>query len=451
MDIRHYFKKAKELLKEPACPDLIKGIKGTANRDHITEHLLKGILRAKHSIYVNKDGTTRYDMIELPITHFTPEEIGVPVEKIKKLGYSKDVRGKPIESADQTIEMFPQDLILPSKLEAGEDSADYVLMRVANFIDELLTKLYGLQPFYNVRSKSDLVGKLVLGIAPHISAGIVGRILGFSKTQGMLAHPLFHAAMRRDADGDEACVILAMDALLNFSRQYLPDSRGAKTMDSPLVLTPWVIPAEVDDMAHRFDVEWAYPLGLYKAAADYEATFKTSIGLLGDSLGTEKQYEGMGFTHRLRSINSGVLVSAYKLLPSMEEKLKGQMVLAEKINAVDSRDVARLVIEKHFLKDIRGNLRKFSTQQFRCIDCNKKFRRPSLLGRCTVCKGFKGKLLFTVSEGSVVKYLEPAMSLAEKYDVSPYLMQVLDLTKQRVNDIFGKEADRQEGLGKWFG
>ena len=50
---------------------------------------------------------------------------------------------------------------------------------------------------------------------------MVGRIIGFSQTQGMLSHPMYHAALRRDCDGDEACVMLLMDSLLNFSRTYI--------------------------------------------------------------------------------------------------------------------------------------------------------------------------------------------------------------------------------------
>ncbi len=448
VSIKHYFDDACRRIKCTTYPDLIKGVRGTSNRDHTPENLLKGILRAKYNIYVNKDGTTRYDMSELPITHFTPSEIGTPVSALISLGYTSDIEGKPLESPEQVVEIMPQDVILPSSQEAVEDNAEKVLLNVGGFVDELLASLYGLKPFYNFEGKKDLIGQLVIGIAPHISAGVVGRIVGFSKTQGFLAHPLYHAAMRRDADGDEACIILAMDALLNFSRQYLPDSRGAKTMDSPLVLTSRIIPAEVDDMAHRFDVVWKYPLELYDAALKYEMPFKVAIELLGARLGTERQYEGLGYTHSLKSINSGVLMSAYKTLPSMEEKLKGQMVIAEKIRAVDSQDVARLVIEKHLLKDVRGNLRKFSNQQFRCVNCNKKFRRPLLSGSCDSCGG---NLLFTVAEGSVIKYLEPAISLAEKYVVSPYIISVLEITKQRIADVFGKEKDRQEGLGKWFG
>ena len=132
----------------------------------------------------------------------------------------------------------------------------------------------------------------------------------------------------------------------------------------------------------------------------------------------------------------------------MEDKLKGQMDLAEKIRAVDQTDVAKLVIEKHLIRDIKGNLRRFSSQQFRCIKCNTKFRRPPLIGKCTRCSG---RIIFTVTHGSVVKYLEPAISLAEKYNIPVYQKQVLDVTKMMVEQTFGREKEKQEGLGKWFG
>ncbi len=73
IDINYYFTKAKERLQEQIHPDLIKGVRGTSNKEHLVEHLAKGILRAKYNIYVNKDGTTRYDCTELPLTHFKPK------------------------------------------------------------------------------------------------------------------------------------------------------------------------------------------------------------------------------------------------------------------------------------------------------------------------------------------------------------------------------------------
>ncbi|MBD3313359.1 DNA polymerase II large subunit [Candidatus Woesearchaeota archaeon] len=448
IDIRDYFDSAIKIVGMKDYPDLIKGVRGTSNKDHIPEHLVKGILRAKNNVYVNKDGTTRYDMTELPITHFKPKEIRTSVEKLKELGYDKDIKGRTLADADQVLEIKPQDVILPSPFETIDEPADEVLFRVANFVDDLLKKLYKKSPYYNLKTKEDLIGHLVVGIAPHISTGSIGRIIGFSNTQGCYTHPMWHAAMRRDCDGDECCVMLLMDALLNFSRQYLPDKRGGRTMDAPLVMTSRIVPAEVDDMIHGLDVVWNYPLEFYNAAAEYKMPWDIKIEQVKHRLGTEKQYEMMGYTHPISNINEGVSCSAYKTLPSMQEKLLGQMQLAERIHAVDTNDVARLVIEKHFLKDTRGNLRKFSIQQFRCIKCNGKYRRPPLIGKCTKCGG---RLIFTVAEGSVVKYLEPSISLAEKYHLPPYLKQSLDLLKMRIESVFGKDKEKQEGLGKWFG
>jgi DNA polymerase II large subunit len=119
------------------------------------------------------------------------------------------------------------------------------------------------------------------------------------------------------------------------------------------------------------------------------------------------------------------------------------MELAEKIRAVDKQDMARIIIEKHFLKDIKGNLRRFSKQEFRCISCNQKYRRIPLVGRCNKCSG---KLVLTVAEGTVSKYLEPSLGLAEKYSLPSYLKQTLDILKRGVDSVFGKEPTKQVGL-----
>ncbi|MAG78306.1 hypothetical protein CL616_02990, partial [archaeon] len=98
-------------------------------------------------------------------------------------------------------------------------------------------------------------------------------------------------------------------------------------------------------------------------------------------------------------------------------------------------------------RDIKGNLRKFSQQSFRCVACNEIHRRPPLAGKCINCNG---KLVFTIAEGSVVKYLEPALDLAEKYNLPAYLKQTLLLVKDRIESVFGKDPEKQEGLNKWF-
>ncbi len=447
LNIVEYVDSVKKKLKTKIIPDLIKGVRGTSNKEHNPEHLVKAFLRAKHDIAVNKDGTTRYDASEVTMTHFKPKEIGTSVERLRELGYTHDIDGNPLERDDQVLEMFCQDLVVPACPESPDEGADTVLLRTAQFIDELLVKLYGLKPYYNAKTPQDLVGHYVIGLAPHTSAGMVGRIIGFSKTQAYFAHPLFHAAMRRDCDGDESCLLLVMDAFLNFSRKYLPESRGS-TMDAPLVLTTVLDPAEVDDMAFHVDVPRRYPLGLYRAAEQYKMPWEVDVPVVESRLESPEQYEGYGFTHDTSDINDSVLCSAYKLLPSMEDKLKAQMRLAEQLRSVDENDVARLVIEKHFIRDTKGNLRKFSLQQFRCVNCNEKFRRPPLQGRCPHCGG---KIIFTISEGSVIKYLEPSLSLARNYDVGSYLTETLELTKIRIESYFGKDKEKQTGLGEWFG
>jgi len=447
INISEYINSCLSILKTKVYPDLIKGVKGTSNKEHIPEHLIKGFIRAKHDIYVNKDGTTRYDMSEAPISAFKPKEIGTSIENLRAIGYTEDMDGNKLESDNQVVELLPQDLILPAGENALEEQADDVMFKTGNFVDELMKSLYKEKKFYNFKSKEDLIGSLIICLAPHISCGTVGRVIGFSKNQVMLAHPMMHAAMRRDCDGDEACFIMLMDAFLNFSRNYLPDRRGTRTMDAPLVLSTKIIPSEVDDQVHGVDVAKEYPLELYEAGEELKMPWDVKVEQLKDRLDTEKQYEDFFFTHPVENINTGPKVSAYKVLPSMQEKLDGQMALARKIRAVNESNVATMVIQKHFLRDIKGNLRKFSLQQFRCIQCNTKYPRPPLIGKCSKCGG---RLIFTISEGSVIKYLGASMELAEKYNVPDYLKQTLELTQGRVDSVFGKEKEIQAGLSTFF-
>jgi len=448
IDVNFYFEKAMEKINESVYPDLIKGIDKTINKERTVEHLAKAILRAKHDIYVNKDGTIRYDMIEMPITHFKPYEIEVSVSRLRELGYLKDIYDKPLERDDQILELKCQDILLPCCDDSPDENCDLVVLRITKFIDELLVKLYGEEPYYNCNTRDDLVGQLVIAMAPHTSAGIVGRILGFTKTQGMYCHPMMHAAMRRNCDGDEATILMLFDGLLNFSPHYLPDRRGSRTMDAPLVLTYKLIPGEVDDEVHGMDVMGEYPLEFYDIALKCGAPWEIKFDQIGGRLNTPGQYEGMKFTHDTTNINAGVLCSSYKTLPSMKDKLFSQMDIAEKLRGVPENKVAQLVIERHFIPDLKGNLRQFYKQTFRCTNCNEIYRRPPLRGRCIKCN--KGNLVFTVSKGAIIKYLEPSLDMANKYHLPSYLIQTLEIIKVRIETALGRDVDRQEGLDKWF-
>ncbi len=910
IDSKYYLQDAIEKLglEKEEIPSLIKGVRGTSSGDHSMENLSKGVLRALFNLQVNKDGTIRYDATELSITHFKPCEINVSIEKLKEIGYTKDIHGKELKNENQILELKPHDVILPSCPESPDEKADDVFVKVAQFIDFLLVRFYGLKPFYNIKKPEDLIGNLVVCMSPHNCAGVIGRIVGFSKTQGLMATPFMHAAMRRDClsynsyapiekngewdivkigkfvdninpkekadnfgtlkkeisnvytlgnsikdeiievtkhqprkmlkiyledgrhikltenhkvyikgkkekraselksgdklivsykknikekdikeiflpeifkdredimlrnikdylskfenlnkhenfyqrdsfpikfvegllkkynktlrdlpaetkiavkrdnvsiptrislneelleiiglyiaegflrknesrkgfyqisiasidkkikeliksvffshfnlnpsedhldhitfssrivyelfknylkigdraknkripsiflnlrkeklaallrgyfegdgsvslsdirvtcdtiseglkhdlsfvfsrfdifakfyeykkepgpkvrefylkkkrqapkfkstkililsdfvkkfkeigfisksknkilteicqkkpysmridfdesyaypkikkivetgeeesycfnvkkehnffandilvhncDGDEAAVMMLLDVLINFSRSFLPAHRGG-TQDAPLVLNSRIRAGEVDDQILDFEIvneTGYYPLKLYEKAENQEHSSEINIETIKTRLKQGKDtFKGLGFTHDSSNFNLGVVNSSYKLIPTMQEKVQRQMELVEKLRAVKTGDVARLVIERHFIRDIRGNLRKFSMQKFRCSKCNEKYRRPPLSGKCEKCGG---NIIFTISEGGIIKYLKPALDLADKYDVPEYIKQSLDLAKRYIESVFGKEKEQQEALEKWI-
>ena len=954
IDVRFYLNNALQKLNT-TMPVLVKGVRGLSSANRIPEPIEKGILRALHDVYVNKDGTIRFDAIEAPVTHFKPREIGTSIEQLKQLGYTHDIEGIPLENDNQMLELYPQDVILPDCKEWKDSSALDTIVRTCAFIDDLLTNYYGTGPYYNVKSMSDVVGNLIIAIAPHTSAGIIGRIIGFSKTQAFYAHPYFHSACRRNCvhpstniiiydekenrvlakpigeivetliahgvktkkdseftlikspddwrvfsvdpethkikqnkircfikgqtpkkwikirtvlgrefkmtpdhtflymdedgfaskcadsirigdkipldfrfnppelktnklnllseflklgslllnkemkitgasdyfkqivkrhgqqkirkiinfskqyqrtlsnwyknvplthleilirnkicdisslpktakltlwqtslpielelsnefmrligyytaeghahenkwthqisfrickkevfndlvncikntfgfipniaekntkanisnkiiyylfteilkvgknahtkrvpsilfnlnkekisnfisayfdgdgsalpnplrvqfystsqdllndigiilsrfgilarysvvpprlpgrkiierykelgkeprlfglkhltlgkydailfskvcnpvnmikkeklkqisrlntneqrytkfeeqmvalkaycdftldivkdveevkdnvnsycldifsddnivsknvlwgnqlfqircDGDELAFMMLMDALLNFSRQYLPNKRGSRYMDLPLVLTTRIDPNEIDDEVYNMDIVDLYPLEFYAATREYKSPYEVKIKQVASILGTPGQYRNLLYTHPTESINAGNKVSSYKTLLAIMDKVQKQMDLTGKLRAVDKSDVARILIEKHFLKDIKGNLRRYSSQEFRCLSCNTKYRRIPLVGHCNKCSG---KLVLTVAEGTVSKYLEPSLDLAEKYNLPNYLKQTLDILKRKIESVFGKEATKQTGLGSF--
>ena len=246
-------------------------------------------------------------------------------------------------------------------------------------------------------------------------------------------------------DGDEDCVMLLMDGLLNFSQTYLPSSRGGR-MDAPLVLSTRIDPAEIDDEAHNIETSSEYPLELYEAADRYADPSEVDIPLAKAEVDAGG-HPRFGHTDDPTDIAAGPPLSAYKTLDSMEEKLNGQLELARKLRAVDESDVAERVIEGHYLPDLLGNLRAFVSQEARCRDCESKFRRAPLTGSCPRCGG---TVSLTVYEGMVSKYLEPAQQIAEQYNVRPYTRQRLEVLDRSLSSLFEDDTNKQAGIADFM-
>ncbi|MFW5953301.1 MAG: DNA polymerase II large subunit [Candidatus Natronoplasma sp.] len=437
--MKSLYRQALNTLGEGGNIRKIKGVKGLITETKTPEALEKAILRAKNKIYVFKDGTSRYDMTDLPLTHFKPEEVGLTVQQAKNLGYEADIEGRELEEEDQMLELKPQDMVISK--EAGG-----YMVKVADFVDDLLEKYYGLEAYYDVGSRMDLIGELVVGLAPHTSGGVLGRIIGFHEGRAGYAHPFFHAAKRRNCDGDEDCIMLLLDGLINFSEEFLPEKRGG-LMDAPLVLTTKIDPMEIDSEAHNVDTSWGYPLEFYERTFDYPKPkeIEEMIETVEDRLDKESQYEGFGYTHETSKLDEGPSRSRYTRLGKMTEKMDSQIKVADMIRAVDTKDVVSRVINDHFIPDLIGNLNKFGVQQIRCTKCNTKYRRIPLSGECRC----GGNLTLTIHEGSVKKYLNFSLEMVEKYEVPEYLYQRVQQLNRQIESLFENDKVSNPSLDEF--
>ena len=419
-------------------PEDVKGVKGLSNTMRIPERLEKGFLRAKHDVYVFRDGTSRFDATDVTMTHFVPKEIGITAERARELGYSKDYKGNKLENDEQVVPLYPQDIIL------SESGAEY-FMRVAAFIDEMLINLYGIKPFYNIKKKEELIEHFCLGLSPHTSASVLCRIIGFTEGHVGYGHPYFHTAKRRNCDGDEDSVMLLLDALINFSRKYLDQKRGG-TMDAPLVLTTVIDPKEVDDESHCIEIVSEYPMEFYRAADKITPPGDVKLKTVKNVLGTDEQYD-FTITHPGTVFKGTNTKTAYVTLDTIPDKIAIQFELQEKIRAVDQKDAASRLILSHFIPDLYGNLRSYSRQTFRCVGCNNIYRRVPLAGKCTKCGG---NLLLTINKGGIQKYLQISRDIVERYELPDYTRQRLELIEKEINNIFEDEKRKQMGLSDFL-
>jgi DNA polymerase II large subunit len=354
-----------------------------------------------------------------------------------------DYKGKPLVKPEQIVELRVQDIVI------SEDCASYFI-KVANFLDDELEYFYKLNRFYNVSKTEDLNGHLVVGLAPHTSAGIIGRIIGITKARAIYAHPYWHAAKRRNCDGDEDGLMLLLDPLMNFSRYYLPNKIGGR-MDATLVISSILDPNEIDVEAHNIDTLFKYPLEFYEATERYASPseIESTMNLIKKRLGTKEQYENIGFNIPTDDINEGPTTTSYKTYESMDDKINAQLHLAKIIKAVDAKNVAEKILSTHFSPDILGNLRKFSVQEFRCVKCNQKFRRPPISngGKCPSCGN---NIILTVNRGGIEKYIPRALKLCKEFKLDDYTIQRMALIEEYVESLTNNPKIKQQKLSDFF-
>jgi len=441
-NIKNYLNSTLKTLNLP-MPKKLKGIFGLTNKLKVPEPIEKGILRAKNNVLVYKTAEIRYDATDIPLTHFKPKEIETSIKILKSLGYEEDIYGIALQDDNQILELKVQDVVL------SIDCATYFI-KLTNFLDDELEYFYKMERFYNVSAKEDLIGHLVVGLAPHTSAGVIGRIIGFTSARSIYAHPYWHAAKRRNCDGDEDGIMLLLDPLLNFSRHYLPNKIGGR-MDATLVIGTILDPNEIDVEAHNVDTLSKYPLEFYKATERYSAPseIENIMKLVKSRLGTPEQYENLGYSIPTDNINNGPITTAYKKYKTMDEKIDAQLHLAKIIKPVDAKNVAEKILTTHFNPDILGNLRKFAIQGFRCVKCNEKFRRPPLSnnGKCPRCGN---NVILTVNRGGIKKYIPRALRICKDFRLDDYTIQHMKLIEEYVESLTNNPKIKQHKLSDFF-
>jgi DNA polymerase II large subunit len=119
----------------------------------------------------------------------------------------------------------------------------------------------------------------------------------------------------------------------------------------------------------------------------------------------------------------------------MRQKTMAQFALGEVLMAVDNVDQVSRLIDRHLIRDMRGNLRAFGQQKVRCTKCGASYRRAPLSGTCNTIVETKrdpftgdevevmcpGNVILTVSRGSVVKYDNLMNELIEEFGCNEYI------------------------------
>jgi len=422
----------------------VKGVKGMTSSEKCPENLLKGIYRYKNDISVFRDGTIRYDLVDITMTHFKPSEISLTLEKCRELGYDAN-------HEDEVLELYPQDFI------ASNQCAEK-LLNTTKYIDDILVNLYGMKPFYNCKEIKDLQGQLFMSLAPHTSGAILSRLIGFADVKGQYCHPFLIAARRRNSDGDIDSVMLLLDGLMNFSKAFLSTHRGGQ-MDAPLILTTKINPSEIDKEALNVDIGWRYPKEFYELSQTY-ANAKEALGAgvktVETVLGTEMENRGFGYTHESNHCSAGPRNNPYNTLDSMRQKTMVQFSLGTTLHSVDNTEQSSRLIDRHLIRDMRGNLRAFGQQKVRCTKCGKSYRRVPISGSCNnivetkedpftgeevdvVCPG---NIILTVTKGAISKYKGLMSELVERYGCNEYTEQIYRLANDWVDASFRSEEER---------
>src|SRR5260370_17481349 len=120
----------------------------------------------------------------------------------------------------------------------------------------------------------------------------------------------------------------------------MPDRIGG-LMDAPLLLSPLLNPAEVARQALNIENISQLPVEFYEKTwqGAHPSEVESLVPTLNSNLGNGENEWTIGFTHPTKDLDNGRLISSYKELPTMLEKVKDQLHLPDQIVPVKPKKV----------------------------------------------------------------------------------------------------------------
>ncbi|MFX0049869.1 MAG: DNA polymerase II large subunit [Candidatus Hermodarchaeota archaeon] len=399
----------------------IKGVSFLNSKNRIPEHITKGILRSKHDLFVYKDGTSRFDQTNAPLTHFTPKEINISIKDLRQLGYSHDIFGNDLMGEDQLIELFPYDVIVSRA--AGE-----FLVRLSNFIDDELRFLYELSPYYRINSLDNIIGLLIVSMSPFSTVATIGRIIGYTENNVVFAHPLWHWMKTRTCNGDIDSMTLLLDVLLNFSIEFIPAARGG-AMDVPFIIN--LLDEWQDAIAYSNYDSIILNLLFYHALKKNplkEELLSYTQSYLTPSYPKYQEIDNISHYHFNNRFRESKIVS----------KIETALQVLQRIRGIKEGEFVDSILEYDFLEKITNSIDRFFLQPVRCKRCKTTYRRIPLTNKCPICH--QETIGLTLSEGWVLRHLQIINQLKEKYDLdlSDYSKSWIELIELNKRLLFDK-------------
>ncbi|MGC9067783.1 MAG: hypothetical protein ACP5GU_03990 [Thermoprotei archaeon] len=370
------------------------------------EIIEKGILRSLNNVSVSNDGIVKIKITNAPLTHFRPKDIGISIHKLKSLGYNYDINGNELIDENQVVKLFPYDVILP--MHVGE-----LLLNVTKFVDSELQRVYKLPLFYYILDLYGLIGHLIVGFAPNSRIGVIGRIIGFSESDVLYAHPSWHMSKGRLCNGQEDYIALALDLILNYSSKYLGYDHY-----------PFIVNMHINEINLTDE-----PITVYDTSWIGEKASSVNIS-------EEANYNNLMF-HPGFLINP-IQQHSQSILSNLELYLNVML----KLDYVDVEKIST-IISAQLIPVFKRKLLKYLTSGFICTKCGAIYKRPPLNGLCIKCDS----PLRTVKDlKSLAKYIIIFDKISTITRKRPSIVQNIANT---IRDII-KEIEVEEKLDRFL-